>query len=321
MISLSSDEKKEKKGGAFPKRKKLRKLRSSDGEMWLLGTVKGLLKDADLVRETTGKVSPAVIALTCNPAEARTLRTIARKRPEGYNLRKADDVQALAALMWAWECRCGKSNDPETLKCSCGRPAPEAEKSRISGRATEGGRSVHAAADNVWAETSAPPPYDDKEPRFGIGDVLTHHDEIYMSLLLAFGEARFPSPAFLAAVGAAGKGGPKAIGIDMEEEAFSDLHVSSVGYLDLMRSSRMVRVIEKKGLRADTPEEYVLEWDRRLMKIDGYTRVEIARAKYMARRVKTLAAKRGKVLLVCEFERMEVLTEALKAQGFHRERV
>ena len=101
----------------------------------------------------------------------------------------------------------------------------------------EGGRTGHAAVDNLWAETK---PFtaktgDPKEAqKFSIGDVLTHHDEIFMSLLLAFGEVRFPSPAFLAAIGESGDDGPKLVGVDMGEEAFSDRQ-SSWAYVKFIR--------------------------------------------------------------------------------------
>jgi hypothetical protein len=299
---------------------RLVRMKKGGRKLAILGVVKGLLSETSLVAEAMGVVGPDAVAMTCNPAEVRSLRVLARTRPEGFDLRLVEDVRALGRILWGWDCECGTTNPPDRVACEkCRKARPGTPEGALSGRATEGPISGHGAVDNIWVETdTSPKPAEGDEGQFGIGDVLTHHDEIFMGLLAQFGETRFPSPAFLAAVTAAGSQGLKPRGLDMDEDEFTDVHVNEVGYLDLLRSSRAVRRLEKKGMFTDTPAEFAVEWDRRLNGFGGYLRVEGARAAHMAGRLDSMSKRASNILCFADVELVSRLAGGLLEGGWSR---
>jgi hypothetical protein len=246
-------EKATKTGGASRSKSsigRLAKLSKGGGRLYLLGIVKGLLDDADLVERHIARLAPRAVALTVNPAEVRSLKTIFKSRPRGYDLKVSKDVQELGRMMWSWECSCGNANPPDMARCPKCKETRPGEGEGISGRMGSDGSTGHGAADNIWAETGTPSwAADQGEDRpFCIGDIISYHDELYMTLLSGLGAVRFPSPAFLAAFRDSRSGGSSPHGIDMDEEQFTELHLKEVGYLDLLRSGRALKRIEGRVL-------------------------------------------------------------------------
>jgi hypothetical protein len=144
----------------------------------------------------------------------------------------------------------------------------------------------------------------------------TFEEEFYVSNLSEFGEVKKPPPCFVAAVKACKANDMECVGADMTEDEYTDAYCHFVSTMEMMRDSWSKKRLGSKALNADTPEEFVLKFDRIVNKTQGHRDLEREREKVMAHKIWMLTKASAKVLAIIELERSEgVLTELKKKRG------
>ncbi len=139
------------------------------------------------------------------------------------------------------------------------------------------------------------------------------YEVIYGLKLERYGEVGLPVPTYLEAFALSRKDGVDMIPIDMTDEEFSDLYVNTIDIFHLMHFNFRKRKIWRKKFEAETPEEFVLMWDKEVNKIPQYRKIENEREKYMSRRIKELLKERSekKIMIIIELERLHGVLDNL----------
>ncbi|AGB05145.1 hypothetical protein AciM339_1283 [Aciduliprofundum sp. MAR08-339] len=139
------------------------------------------------------------------------------------------------------------------------------------------------------------------------------YEVIYGLKLERYGEVGLPVPTYLEAFALSRKDGVDMIPIDMPDEEFSDLYVNTIDIFHLMHFNFRKRKIWRKKFEAETPEEFVLMWDKEVNKIPQYRKIENEREKYMSRRIKELLKERceKKIMIIIELERLHGVLDNL----------
>ncbi len=136
-------------------------------------------------------------------------------------------------------------------------------------------------------------------------------EEVYVRELSRYGAVRKPPPCFVEAVRIGGEQGVPLLSLDLGDVAYTDAYVDSVSGLDMLRDSRQQQKLQRLVFQYDTPEEFVLEFDRRVNRFKGFRALERRREEHMARRIHEVAQEHGKVLALVELERFQGVRRAL----------
>lgn len=137
-------------------------------------------------------------------------------------------------------------------------------------------------------------------------------EEVYVAGLSAWEEAIKPPPCFTEAVRVADARKIVIDGVDLDEEAYTDAYVECVSTMELLLQGRMETRLAKRKFRANTPEEFVLEWDAEVNRTTGFARLQRQREEHMASRLREIAGKAPRVLAVIEVERVRGVLAALR---------
>jgi pheromone shutdown protein TraB len=135
---------------------------------------------------------------------------------------------------------------------------------------------------------------------------------IYIRELKKWGEVKKPPPCYLAAVGLGKEHNVTCRAIDMNDEEYTDAFCRNVGTFELYRHSWSAKKLMKRKFKALTPEDFVIEYDKAITRLEGYRALELAREKHMAEKLRQLSRDRKSILAVVELERAEGLKEILK---------
>ncbi len=150
--------------------------------------------------------------------------------------------------------------------------------------------------------------------RDSIGDYeVSDLDMAYAARLSAFGEVRFPCPAFCRLVDLCADDDLRVIPLDMDEETFTDLYTSSVGVTEFIREHRVAKKGMKRRFDMSSPATFVRSWDAYVNRVRGYRRLSEARERYIAEQIVDLSRYRSSVLVVTELERAEGILEQVEA--------
>ncbi len=109
-------------------------------------------------------------------------------------------------------------------------------------------------------------------------------DEIYgLSLRKVIGDdkVRLPPPSFSKAIEISDSKNIDVIGIDMDEESFTDSYTSNVSTWQLYKRGRLEKHMVKIGIEGTTPEEIVTNMENSIRKIGGFAKLEKDRVKTM----------------------------------------
>jgi len=134
---------------------------------------------------------------------------------------------------------------------------------------------------------------------------VSNINEIFARKLSAFGEVQVPPPSLAEAFRISKDYTIPIIPIDMDEDAYQESFTKAVSGLDYYRHISRVRKLEKKKFKCETPEEFVLAWDRYLARIKGFAMLEWNREVFMADKLRDLSKEYKKILAVVEYEREE----------------
>jgi hypothetical protein len=132
---------------------------------------------------------------------------------------------------------------------------------------------------------------------------LSRYDQIYAEGLSRFGEVAAPPPCYVATVELADHRGIRLIPVDLDEQSYSELYCAAVPGTTLFRHSTRTWILKRRRFSDESPEEFVLRWDKAVNNLEGFRTIEKKRAETMAKGI--LAAYEGSsdVLAVIELER------------------
>ncbi|MGA1819434.1 MAG: hypothetical protein ACMUHU_00330 [Thermoplasmatota archaeon] len=134
---------------------------------------------------------------------------------------------------------------------------------------------------------------------------LSTTEKIYAREISRFGEVQIPPPSLVEAYNISKEEGLPIRSLDFDDISYSDIYTRSVGGMTLIRQSLRIKSINKRKFRSDNPEDFVLEWDRTINRYRGFQRLELEREGRMARRIREISRKFGRVLAIIEYERMK----------------
>jgi hypothetical protein len=137
-------------------------------------------------------------------------------------------------------------------------------------------------------------------------------EEVYVAGLSAWGEAIKPPPCFTEAVRVADARRIALEALDLDEEAYTNAYVECVSTMELLLQGRMESRLGKRKFRANTPEEFVLEWDAEVNRTSGFARLQRRREEHMGSRLREIVGKAPKVLAVIEVERVKGVLASLR---------
>ena len=141
---------------------------------------------------------------------------------------------------------------------------------------------------------------------------LSRYEEMYANELARFGEVAAPPPCYVAALELADHWGIPLVPVDIDEASYSDLYCRAVGGTDLFRHSTRTWLLKRKTFRADTPEEFVLQWDRRVNNLECFRTIESKRVDAMSEGIRAAAKGSRGLLAVVELERAGEVAARLK---------
>ena len=138
---------------------------------------------------------------------------------------------------------------------------------------------------------------DDYEPE------LSRYDEIYAEGLGRFGEVAAPPPCYVATLELAQHEGIPLIPVDMDEQSYTDLYCAVVPGTALFRHSTRTWLLKRRTFSDDSPEKFVLAWDKAVNNMEGFRLIEHKRAQAMAKGIREACQRSQSVLAVIELER------------------
>ena len=139
-------------------------------------------------------------------------------------------------------------------------------------------------------------------------------DEIYgLSLRKIVGDdgVRLPPPSFSTAIKVSDSKKIEVIGIDMDEESFTNSYTSNVSTWQLYKRGRLETRMVKNGIDGNTPEEIITNMENSIRKIGGFAKLEDDRVNAMCENLKSNLDKR-KILAIIELSSVDSLLKLLK---------
>jgi hypothetical protein len=150
---------------------------------------------------------------------------------------------------------------------------------------------------------------DDYEPE------LSRYEEIYAEGLGRFGEVAAPPPCYVATLELARHEGIPLIPVDMDEQSYTDLYCAVVPGTALFRHSTRTWLLKRRTFSDDSPEKFVLAWDKAVNNMEGFRIIENKRAEAMAKGIKKACAGSNGLLAVIELERVADVLDILRKEA------
>ena len=139
-------------------------------------------------------------------------------------------------------------------------------------------------------------------------------DEIYgLSLRKVVGESgvRLPPPSFSKAIEVSDSKNLEVIGIDMDEESFTESYTSNVSTWQLYKRGRLEKKMAKRGIEGDTAQDIVVNMETSIREITGFAKLEDDRVRAMTNNIKSNLDK-SKILVIVELSNADFLIKSLK---------
>ncbi|MCH2432391.1 MAG: hypothetical protein MK206_05300 [Candidatus Poseidoniia archaeon] len=139
-------------------------------------------------------------------------------------------------------------------------------------------------------------------------------DEIYgLSLRKVVGETgvRLPPPSFSKAIEVSDSKNLEVIGIDMDEESFTESYTSNVSTWQLYKRGRLEKKMAKRGIEGDTAQDIVVNMENSIREIAGFAKLEDDRVQAMVKNIKSNFDK-SKILVIVELSYVDSLIKLLK---------
>ena len=140
-------------------------------------------------------------------------------------------------------------------------------------------------------------------------------DEIYgLSLRKVIGDdgVKLPPPSFSKAIEISDSKNIDIIGIDMDEESFTESYTSNVSTWQLYKRGRLEKYLVKKGVEGKTPEDIVTNMENSIREIKGFAKLEEDRTLTMYHNLINNLDKQ-KILAIIDFTNVESLKQSLQS--------
>ena len=143
---------------------------------------------------------------------------------------------------------------------------------------------------------------------------LSRYEQIYAEGLSRFGEVAAPPPCYVATLELADHRGIRLVPVDIDEQSYSELYCVAVPGTTLFRHSTRTWILKKRRFSDESPEEFVLKWDKVVNDLEGFRTIEKKRAFAMAKGVLALCGDSKKVLAIIELERAKEVVELIRGK-------
>ena len=143
-------------------------------------------------------------------------------------------------------------------------------------------------------------------------------DEIYgLSLRKIVGDkgVKLPPPSFSTAIKVSDSKKIDVIGIDMDEESFTEAYTKNISTWQLFKRGRLEKSMSKAGIEGKTPEEIALNMESSIRELSGFANLERARVKTMAENLRVQSETRKKILSIIEISNVLELVGELKQES------
>jgi pheromone shutdown protein TraB len=140
-------------------------------------------------------------------------------------------------------------------------------------------------------------------------------EEIYISELGKYGEVMKPPPCFAEALRLCKTKGITVIGLDMNEEHFTDAYCSHISGLEMVMQGRRLKKLGRRDFVSASAEDFVMELDRAINASKGFQALEKDRESVIAKNIVKLRRNDVRVLAVVELERLRGVRDSLLALG------
>ena len=143
-------------------------------------------------------------------------------------------------------------------------------------------------------------------------------DEIYgLSLRKIVGDkgVKLPPPSFSTAIKVSDSKKIDVIGIDMDEESFTEAYTKNISTWQLFKRGRLEKSMSKVGIDGKTPEEIALNMESSIRELSGFANLERERVKTMAENLRVQSETRKKILSIIEISNVLELVGELKQES------
>ena len=143
-------------------------------------------------------------------------------------------------------------------------------------------------------------------------------DEIYgLSLRKIVGDkgVKLPPPSFSTAIKVSDSKKIDVIGIDMDEESFTEAYTKNISTWQLFKRGRLEKSMSKAGIEGKTPEEIALNMESSIRELSGFAKLESARVKAMLTNLRIQSETRKKILAIIEISNVLELVGELKQES------
>ena len=143
---------------------------------------------------------------------------------------------------------------------------------------------------------------------------LSGWDEIYgLSLrkLLGDNSVRLPPPSFTRAIEIADSENIEILGLDMDEETYTDEYTKNISTWQLFKRGRLEKSMVKSGIEGNTPEEITMNMENSIRQLSGFDKLEKLRVEHMVSNLRE-KLNHGKILAIIEISNVESIVHLLK---------
>lgn len=143
-------------------------------------------------------------------------------------------------------------------------------------------------------------------------------DEIYgLGLRKIVGDkgVKLPPPSFSTAIKVSDSKKIDVIGIDMDEESFTEAYTKNISTWQLFKRGRLEKKMSKAGIEGKTPEEIALNMESSIRELSGFAKLESARVKAMLTNLRFQSETRKKILAIIEISNVLELVGELKQES------
>ena len=140
-------------------------------------------------------------------------------------------------------------------------------------------------------------------------------DEIYgLSLRKIVGDkgVKLPPPSFSTAIKVSDSKKIDVIGIDMDEESFTEAYTKNISTWQLFKRGRLEKSMSKAGIEGKTPEEIALNMESSIRELSGFAKLEEQRLKAMVSNLRVQCENQKKILAIIEISNVHELLDELK---------
>ncbi len=145
---------------------------------------------------------------------------------------------------------------------------------------------------------------------------LSDYEIMYGVGLSRYGEVMTPPPIYIEAMQYAGRKNVPIIGLDMNEEDFTQLYTDIIKPRDILMHSLRKKSIIRRKFPYDNPEDFVIAWDRAVTKNRRMRAIEDIRTESMIKTFLTdfKETDSDRAMVVMELERCGKVLDAVKLE-------